>query len=220
MIHTWTAMVKKSWKSSSKANMSVFWVVESGHPNMLVGSRVKWFLKDTCFHQELMATSKNRGSARPSCRANRGSARPSCTRYVSSFVEIHNWPTSTDASLAQWISCVFCLLCRYVPNPLCVRWRKTSSYQHDHKLRSKHGKPTLGLYRLSTLLSSMEIFGFTSCLTRPSISFNAEWTLSFLLKLEPNRARTQELPVAVYFGLRKKTDLRVYRAPREERPLE
>ena len=32
--------------------------------------------------------------------------------------------------------------------------------------------------------------------------------------------RTQELPVAVYFGLRKKTDLRMYRAPRGERPLE
>ena len=28
--------------------------------------------------------------------------------------------------------------------------------------------------------------------------------------------RTQELPVAVYFGLRKKTDLRVYRAPTVE----
>ena len=33
-------------------------------------------------------------------------------------------------------------------------------------------------------------------------------------------ARTQELLVAVYFGLRKKTDLRMYRAPRGERPLE
>ena len=32
--------------------------------------------------------------------------------------------------------------------------------------------------------------------------------------------RTQELPVAVYFGLRKKNDLRMYRAPRGERPLE
>ena len=32
--------------------------------------------------------------------------------------------------------------------------------------------------------------------------------------------RTQEFPVAVYFGLRKKNDLRMYRAPRGERPLE
>ena len=32
--------------------------------------------------------------------------------------------------------------------------------------------------------------------------------------------RTQELPVAVYFGLRKKNGLHMYRAPRGERPLE